>query len=300
MDRVVVLMGVKNGEQYLSQQLRSIAWQRGVDWRLIVSDDGSVDGSCEIIGEFSKAHAGRVTYMRGPETGLASNYLYLLQECQPNCYVALADQDDIWLPGKLIRAIEMLSKDADKAAIYSGSSYVLAPSNVVKGAEEEQLYPSFGNALVQNILAGHSIVMTPRALSLANEIQPSEPPPFHDWWLYALFSGMNCNILCDRKPQVLYRQHSEASLGANIGIMARLKRMRLIGDGTYRQWLREHHAALLSVARELPAENRRLLEDFTGAHLTGLSVRSMLKGQVRRQSVSASLVMSIAIASGIV
>ena len=42
---VVILMGAYNGEKYIAQQIDSLADQTHKNWRLIVSDDGSVDST---------------------------------------------------------------------------------------------------------------------------------------------------------------------------------------------------------------------------------------------------------------
>jgi glycosyltransferase involved in cell wall biosynthesis len=103
--RVTVLMAVRDGAAHLEAQLHSIAAQRGVDWRLVASDDGSGDDSPAILARFAAAHPGRVRLMQGPRQGTTANFLALLAATgADDGWLAFSDQDDIWLPDKLARA----------------------------------------------------------------------------------------------------------------------------------------------------------------------------------------------------
>ncbi|MEL6953064.1 MAG: glycosyltransferase [Pseudomonadota bacterium] len=300
MDKVKILMGMKDGARHLDQQLRSISWQRDVDWQLIVSDDGSKDKSRQIIDDFAKGYPGRVSIISGPGQGLAANFLKLLEASPADCYTALSDQDDIWLPGKLSRAIGLLSKTpANRPAIYASSHYVLMPGGRIQSISGQYYRPSFGNALVQNILAGHSIVLSPSAIRLVRAWQPNAMPPFHDWWLYAFLTGIGANVIYDPSPQLLYRQHSDAALGANCGLKARLRRVEMLRNGTYRRWLHDHHAALRSVASVLRAENRMILQESHRKHGSGLCSSAFLSGHVHRQTSPGSMAMGFATAAGL-
>ncbi len=105
---VTIVMATLNGERYLPDQLDSIARQSHRDWRLFVSDDGSTDATRAILSDFARQHP--VTVVSGPALGCAAaNFLSAL--CHPDLPagpVALADQDDVWLDGKLARAFRRL------------------------------------------------------------------------------------------------------------------------------------------------------------------------------------------------
>ena len=103
-DSVTIVMATRNGAAHLAEQLDSIARQTHADWSLFVSDDGSTDDTKRILADFARSHP--VTVVDGPRKGAAANFLSAL--CHPDLplgTIALADQDDIWLPGKLARGL---------------------------------------------------------------------------------------------------------------------------------------------------------------------------------------------------
>src|ERR1700712_481069 len=103
---IAVLMGTFNGAEYLDEQLQSLADQTYSNWSLHVSDDGSSDSTCEIVSRFASSVSQRVTLRRGPQTGFAENFLALAHdEAIDRALFAFCDQDDIWYPEKLKRAV---------------------------------------------------------------------------------------------------------------------------------------------------------------------------------------------------
>ena len=149
---VQVLMGVLNGAQHLPAQLGSLAAQRDVEWRLTVSDDGSGDGSDTVINRFAADHPGRVERLVAPRRGACGNFLSLLAGAKEGV-VALADQDDVWLRGKLSRAALMLGAvPADVPALYFARRWVWWPdTGQLQPEASGAVRPGFGNALVENI-----------------------------------------------------------------------------------------------------------------------------------------------------
>ena len=99
--QVAVLIGVYNGAPHLEAQLHSLTAQTLPPSLILVSDDGSTDGSGEILDRFASTCTAEVIRLRGPQAGLAANYLHLIRQCPPCDLVALCDQDDVWLPEKL-------------------------------------------------------------------------------------------------------------------------------------------------------------------------------------------------------
>ena len=111
---MLILMGLYNGAHHLEPQLTSLL-ASGLDaWELRVSDDGSADAGPELLARFAAQLDGsgyRIRLTEGPGRGFAANYMALLADLpEVPGYVALADQDDIWLPGRLARAREMLGR----------------------------------------------------------------------------------------------------------------------------------------------------------------------------------------------
>ena len=109
--KVDVLLGTLNGEDYLFEFIESLLRQENVRIRLVVSDDGSTDQTLPIIRSYS-SQFDEVVFLAGPRRGVASNYWSMLDFVQ-NPIVAFADQDDIWEPNHLRNAIELMENDLE-------------------------------------------------------------------------------------------------------------------------------------------------------------------------------------------
>ncbi|MBQ4399872.1 MAG: glycosyltransferase, partial [Alphaproteobacteria bacterium] len=110
MDNVLVLMSTYNGEKYLKTQLDSILAQQGVNVQILVRDDGSSDGTLPILQAY--AAQGKLTYYTGPNLKPAKSFMDLIYNAPQADFYAFADQDDYWLPEKLICAVNKLKHPA--------------------------------------------------------------------------------------------------------------------------------------------------------------------------------------------
>lgn len=102
--KCVVLMASYNGIPFISEQIDSILSQAEVDVRLFVRDDGSSDGTRDLLQRY--ADEGSLTLLTGENLGPALGFLTLLRNAPEADYYAFSDQDDIWDSDKLITAIK--------------------------------------------------------------------------------------------------------------------------------------------------------------------------------------------------
>jgi len=107
MKRISVAMISYQGAKYIEEQLDSILVTLGPSDEVIVSDDGSTDGTREILLRYQESDE-RVRLIDGPKAGVKANVENALRACQ-GAYIFLADQDDIWMPDKVERVLEVLS-----------------------------------------------------------------------------------------------------------------------------------------------------------------------------------------------
>ena len=91
--------------------------------------------------------------------------------------------------------------------------------------------PGFGNALVENISAGCTLVMNAKGRELVLSSLP-EGALMHDWWCYLVVSCFG-TVLYDPTPQVRYRQHEHNAVGGTSKRLLHLARRakRFLGDG---------------------------------------------------------------------
>lgn len=254
---LTVLMATHNGAAHLSAQLDSLVAQTCCDWRLWVSDDGSSDATRTIVQDFARNHDVRL--IDGPQRGAAANFMHLM--CHPDLPqgpVALCDQDDIWLPEKLARAVSALA-EVDAPAIYGGSSvHIGANGGAVGTSPDWPRGPSFENALVQNVISGHSTVLNTAALEIVRRVGVPAGAAFHDWWLYQLMTGAGAQVILDTKAVLHYRQHANNLMGSFRGPLARMRRLGLMLDGTFGDWVAGNLAALRATDVLTPQANTKL------------------------------------------
>ena len=103
MKRISVAMVTYQGAKYVCEQLDSILISLGTEDEVIVSDDGSTDGTREILYEYQKKDK-RVHMIDGPKAGVKANVEQALRACNGE-YIFLADQDDVWMPEKVERVM---------------------------------------------------------------------------------------------------------------------------------------------------------------------------------------------------
>ncbi len=274
---IQILMATYNGESFLHEQLESIASQHHQNWSLWVSDDGSTDGTKQILQSFAEQHPSHdIRLIEGPQKGAAANFLSLL--CHPdlsNQFVAIADQDDIWRPEKLSLALNAL-KGTKEPTLYGAQSEHISPTNrSIGNSRVHEGKPSFGNALVQTRVSGHSATLNPAALNLVRKIGAVEVP-FHDWWICVLITGTGGNVIVANDIVLSYRQHTNNVLGGNQRRFAALGRIFSVFNGRYKCWHQQNLKALEKAHDQLSLEARALLATWNQAPSLGLKRARLL------------------------
>ena len=262
---VTILLCTFNGARFLAEQLRSFSTQTYRNWRLVVSDDGSTDSTLQLLQDYKGKSPNEVTITIRPQRlGAIHHFMRVLTERETDTdYFACADQDDVWFPDKLERAMAWLaSKPTELPAVYfSRTQYVDEAGNVIGLSPLFCKRPSFRNALVQSIGGGNTMVLNRAAHKLLRNAGPVRVAS-HDWWTYLLISAAGGAVLYDPVPSLAYRQHGNNQIGANQGFSARVKRLKMVGAGQFKTWLDWHTAALGGNRSLLTPENRELLDRF--------------------------------------
>ena len=99
-------MATYNGERFLREQVDSILSQLADGDELVVSDDGSTDGTLRLLADI---HDHRVKVFDGPKRGLTYNFENAIAHASGD-YLFLSDQDDVWEPNKIARMVEALQE----------------------------------------------------------------------------------------------------------------------------------------------------------------------------------------------
>ena len=223
---VTVLMATYRGKQYLEQQLDTILAQT-VPVRILISDDGSDDGTREMLENYAGWYPEQVfLHHRTQHTGgAAGNFFWLMQEAlkdEKNEYIFFSDQDDVWENNKvsvMLHRMKVLEKGLGKQCpilLYSDMEvvdedlYEISPSFAAYTHQDPDR-SSFAELLVENQVTGGASMIN-RALLTHCAMEP-EICCMHDWWIALTAS---CFGVIEFMPRVLskYRQHGDNVLGA--------------------------------------------------------------------------------------
>lgn len=293
--RVAILLCTLHGQHYLAQQLKSVADQTYPHWEVFASDDGSEDDTrALLLRHVAEWPEGKLEVHSGPAEGFAANFLSLI--CNANIqsdYYAFADQDDVWEPNKLERAVAWLNTvPEDVPALYGTRTLLVDADNRVKGLSP--LFPKqpcFANALMQNIAGGNTMVFNHAARKLLQEAGENIDVVTHDWWVYLVVSGCGGRVFYDDTPSLRYRQHNGNAVGQDTDWRARLHRIRLLVKGRFKGWNDRNLIALERIAPKLTQDNRNTMATFKAARARWLLPRlwGFWRAGIHRQSLLGNL-----------
>ena len=298
---VAILLCTMQGQHFLHEQLDSILHQSHSAWSIWASDDGSDDDTHAILEEYrTRLGDSRFSIHSGPAEGFAANFLSLV--CNANitadCY-AFSDQDDIWNPDKLTRAVAWLGTvPSDMPALYcSRTCYVDANNQAIGVSPLFSRPPGFANALVQSIAGGNTMVLNDAARNLLRLAGADANVASHDWWAYMVISGCGGRVFYEPEPTVRYRQHANNLEGANNHWTGRLLRLYQLLQGRFRVWNDKNTAALQRMRMHLTPENQRRLDEFDKARTGSLFARlaAFKRSGVYRQTTLDNLSLLVAV-----
>ena len=111
--KIVVLLYTYNGVDYLGEQLQSILSQdilSKAEIKILVRDDGSNDLTLDILDRYQRE--GKLEFIKGEKIGKTKSFWEILAKAEDADYYAFCEQDDVWFPKKLSRAITYLETKA--------------------------------------------------------------------------------------------------------------------------------------------------------------------------------------------
>ena len=111
---ISVIVPCYNAAAFLPATLRSVLAQSGFELQIIVVDDGSTDGSPELVARDFPG----VTLVRQPNAGVAAARNTGLAHARHE-WVAFIDADDLWLPGKLQAQCALLASQPEAGMAYT-------------------------------------------------------------------------------------------------------------------------------------------------------------------------------------
>ncbi|MDI1307811.1 MAG: glycosyltransferase family 2 protein [Methylotenera sp.] len=296
-NQVNVLLSTYNGEAYLHEQLQSLYQQTYENIRIFVRDDGSSDSTYGILQQVASENR---IFLQRPDAniGPAASFFSLLDISGDAGFYAFCDQDDIWNRDKLERAVLALgSLPEDIPAMYfSRLDYVDANNQFIKLSPQPEKI-GFGNALVENIATGCTVVLNKSARDLIIKSLPDRCL-MHDSWCYLVISCFG-EVLFDDQSTMRYRQHSNNAIGAATSVwdsyIRRVKRFSLFKHGVFR-FSDQAETFLERYSEVLSDEAKALLLEFLGAKKLFLGrFRLVFNRKIWRQSILDNLILKLLI-----
>ncbi|MCQ2193839.1 MAG: glycosyltransferase family 2 protein [Paludibacteraceae bacterium] len=206
---VSVCIPTYNGSRYIAAQLQSILAQLQDSDEVVVSDDGSTDGTLEIVSELAKGD-GRIRLISHQKSysKYAFDYTTLNAEnairSSVGDYIFLADQDDVWMPGKVklfLQALETSDLVLSDCAVVDAELNVLDDSYFKMNRSKMGVF----NNLVKNSYLGCCMAFRRSVLQYALPFPKTLVP--HDIWL-GLLAEAKGKVSFLPTPTLYYRRHS--------------------------------------------------------------------------------------------
>lgn len=219
-------MSTYNGEKYIREQLDSLLTQTRTGLKVVIRDDGSKDKTIGIIEEYLCIHP-NIKLIKGENLGYAKSFWWLLQNAPASDYYAFCDQDDIWMPEKIERAICVISEKAD-----SNNTPVVYTSRVVSVDNEMNIISKncFNNDRALNVYESFQKSAFPGCVFVFNDPARSIAIEYngilesHDWALYAIVSLFG-KVIFDDESHIKYRIHENNTIGKSNNFIVLYKKI---------------------------------------------------------------------------
>lgn len=219
-------MAVYNAEKYLLEQLESIIQQSEKSWKLYIRDDGSTDGTIQIVKEFIQKD-NRIELVNDDlkHLGPMKSFMRLLKLVDSELYM-FSDQDDYWLSNKIELSLEVYNtvenRDNIPVLVHTNVSVVDSDLNIIRESRWDDINLNPDKLKKYHYLA--QCCYTQGSTMLFNKAAKKISFPvidyaiMHDWWIATRCIKQNGVIKTIHTPTMLYRQHSTNVLGMEYNV----------------------------------------------------------------------------------
>jgi rhamnosyltransferase len=275
--KILIILASFNGVKYIKQQIDSILSQEGVNIDIKIFDDGSSDGTVELISSLYSSERIQIIQNEIPTGSSANNFFQALQQIEEIYfekynYIAFADQDDIWLPNKLKEAVVIL--DTQEADLYMSNLILWQEKSNRKSIVNKSFSQKKYDYLFEGGSAGCTYVLSAKFVSKLKEIIKNTDNLYwkyfsHDWFIYFVARTNNFKVTIDNRAFILYRIH-ETNIHGQLNILsifAIKERLKLVANGWY-----YHHAKGFINFLPLNSKEIKIYKWYTKNYFTRLYV----------------------------
>ena len=278
-------MATRNGAPWIRQQIDSILCQDRIAITLHVFDDCSSDDTELQIRAISKSNSNTEIHKfdhPSGSAGLAFMQALTMVDARGFDFIALSDQDDIWIKSKLNRAVEQLAA-TPTAVGYSCSVVAFWSDGRTKTLHQNSTVRPL-DYLFEGAGQGCTFVIRGPFFSAIQPLFNTHERLFkkfhyHDWLIYLITRAHGYGWVFDDFPSMHYRQHEKNELGARGTRHALTKRLKLIRSG----WYRDQVTSAIEIANLFVPKN------------DSLKIRSFSRIYFREQSIYRRIRIAIAV-----
>jgi glycosyltransferase involved in cell wall biosynthesis len=278
---ISIAMATYNGERYLEEQLRSLTEQIRLPDEVVICDDGSTDGTQEILAQFAKSALFPVLLViNDHRLGWRENFLKAASICTSD-YIAFCDQDDIWLPEKLLVVSRSLEGDH---CILLQHAYRLI-DELGKVISEDIKYPRSGREVLWRMNFGFSQIFHRSLLKFSNLWEFSfdylgNDRMGHDNWVAFLSSLFESSLIID-EVLVYYRRHNHNVVSVmrpvtKVNVIRNLRTIMSRFYGRSAEFQKKRDEMIVSIQRWIKAAKaRQIVIEFILPHVSEEQAHAM-------------------------
>jgi hypothetical protein len=225
---ISVAVATYNGERFIEEQLASIMNQRPSPLEIVIADDGSTDRTRDVVAAAVSGAPFPVRIVGGDHVGLRRNVERAIRACE-GPVIALSDQDDVWLPGRL-ESIQKAFGDPAVTLWFSDADMIDQNGDLVgmRLWEKVTLPPEAKQAMADGHGVGrliHGMTVTGATMAFAQSVRSlALPLPveldgpdhlfLHDGWI-AVLAALVGTVVAEAHPFTQYRQHEQQFTAVN-------------------------------------------------------------------------------------
>jgi len=207
---ISIVIATYNGAEFLSMQLDSLVGQTWPNIEIIATDDGSTDDTLHVLLSYAARHNNIKVFSNEVTLGYIRNFERGMTLASGD-FIALCDQDDIWIPEKLA---SLMAERGVHRLVYSDSELIDASGRPLgRRLSEVKRLIDFADCLnyaIGGSAPGHAMLFERQLVAECLPFPASIP---HDYWLGFVATFRSTLHYVDR-PLVLYRQHDANVFGA--------------------------------------------------------------------------------------
>ncbi len=215
MPTISIIIPTYNAELTIVETIKSVQQQTFSDFELIVIDDGSRDRTLELIDSIADQRIRLFSYENGGVVVARNRGI----SHATGEFIAFLDHDDLWTPDKLELQLAALQQHQEAGVAYSWSLFFTDEKRESFYADEPIFFEGnvYEQFLVKNfIISASNPLIRKQAIESVGELDTSVPGA--DDWDYWIRLAAQCRFVVVPKPQLLYRQSSQAQ-SCNVEMM---------------------------------------------------------------------------------